>query len=86
MICCFLHQLLVKLPEMSPNMADLEGNSPAHLAAAEGHLDCLRLLVYCNNEPGDVITARNNKVRPIYENNIIECVHCLMKTNNILHA
>lgn len=44
-------------------MADLEGNIPAHLAAAEGHLDCLRLLVYYKNEPEDVITSRNNRVR-----------------------
>ena len=62
-VVCVNRQLLVKLPEMALDAADLEGNLPAHLAAAEGHLDCLRLLVYCKNEPAHVMASRNNHVR-----------------------
>lgn len=54
-------QLLVKLSEVDTSLEDSEGNTPAHLAAAEGHLDCLRLLVYHKREPMDVIIARNNE-------------------------
>ena len=36
---------------------------PAHLSASEGHLECLRLLVYYKHKPSLVLTARNNKVR-----------------------
>ncbi len=43
-------------------MEDTEGNAPAHLAASEGHLDCLRLLVYHKKQPMDVVIARNNDV------------------------
>ena len=52
----------MKLVEVAHNVPDAEGNTPAHLAAAEGHLDCLRLLVYYKNEPAEVIGARNDKV------------------------
>lgn len=55
-------QLLVKLSEVDSSLEDLEGNTPAHLAAAEGHLDCLRLLVYHKHQPMDVVIARNNEV------------------------
>lgn len=58
-----LFQLLVKLAEVDSNLEDSEGNTPAHLAAAEGHLDCLRLLVYHKKEPMDVVIARNNNVK-----------------------
>lgn len=34
----------------------------AHLSASEGHLDCLKLLVYYNNTPLIILKARNNKV------------------------
>jgi len=54
--------LLLKLSELSHNVADTEGNTPAHLAAAEGHLDCVRLLVYHKNDPAEIIGARNDKV------------------------
>ncbi len=56
-------QLLVRLPEVESNVEDSEGNTPAHLAAAEGHLDCLRLLVYHKRQPMDALIARNNEVR-----------------------
>lgn len=55
-------QLLVKLSEVDTGVEDSEGNTPAHLAAAEGHLDCLRLLVYHKHQPMDVVVARNNDV------------------------
>lgn len=56
-------QLLVKLSEVDSNIEDSEGNTPSHLAAAEGHLDCLRLLVYHKRNPMDVVIARNNNVK-----------------------
>ena len=57
--------------------ADDEGNLPgercnsvhtsifslAHLAATEGHVECLRLLVYHQGSPLAVIRSKNNKVR-----------------------
>ena len=35
---------------------------PAHLSASEGHLECLRLLVYYKHTPSLILNARNNKV------------------------
>ena len=43
-------------------MCQMQKVTPPPLAAAEGHLDCLRLLVYYKNEPAEVIGARNDKV------------------------
>ena len=44
---------------------DRDGNSPAHLSAAEGHLDCLRLLVeQAKSGVREAITSRNNDVSP----------------------
>ena len=62
-----LFQLLVKLQEMDSNVEDSEGNTPSHLAAGEGHLDCLRLLVYHKHQPMDVVFARNNEVSSIVD-------------------
>lgn len=39
-----------------------EGNTPAHFAAMEGHLECLKLLVYHKDNPLEIITSRNNEV------------------------
>ena len=40
---------------------DKQGNTPAHLAAAEGHLDCLKLLVcHKDSQPQAVVSFRNN--------------------------
>ena len=36
--------------------------SSAHLAASEGHVECLQLLVYHNGSPLAVIRSKNNKV------------------------
>ena len=50
--------------EIDLSSTDKEGNTPAHLAASEGHLDCLSFLV--NNDPEltplDVVICRNNNV------------------------
>ena len=53
----------MKLSELDPNLEDSEGNTPAHLSASEGQLDCLRLLVYHKHQPMDVVLSRNNDVR-----------------------
>lgn len=47
-----------------PLAGDREGNIPAHLAAAEGHLECLRLLVYSYQEDqtAEVVSCRNHNV------------------------
>ena len=59
---------------------DKEGNLPgnnyiinnarllftAHLAAKEGHIECLRLLVYYNHSPLHVLTSCNDKVPALY--------------------
>ena len=55
--------MLVKNPEVDATQEDSDGNSPAHLAATEGHLECLRLLVYHRKQPMEAIMARNNDVR-----------------------
>ena len=70
-----LFQLLVKLQEVDSNVEDSEGNTPAHLAAAEGHLDCLRLLVYHKHQPMDVVFARNNEVSSIVDFNLLNKSH-----------
>lgn len=44
------------------NSAENDGNIPAHFAAMEGHLECLKLLVYYKNKPLEVISKRNNDV------------------------
>ena len=53
----------MKLPEVESDLEDLEGNTPAHLAAAEGQLESLRLLVYHKRQPADILISRNNNVR-----------------------
>ena len=55
---------LVSKMDHDPLTGDREGNIPAHLAAAEGHLECLRLLVYSYQEDqtAEVVSYRNNKV------------------------
>ena len=70
-----LFQLLVKLQEVDSNVEDSEGNTPAHLAAAEGHLDCLRLLVYHKHQPMDVVFTRNNEVSLIMDFNLLNKSH-----------
>ena len=32
-------------PAMDKNMIDIDGNTPLHLAAEQGHLDCLKYLI-----------------------------------------
>ena len=39
-----------------------EGNTPAHFAAMEGHLECLKLLVSHKDNTLEIITSRNNEV------------------------
>ena len=58
-----LLQLLNKM-DHDPLAGDREGNIPAHLAAAEGNLECLRLLVYSYQEDqtAEVVSCRNNNV------------------------
>jgi hypothetical protein len=56
-----LLQLIVKY-EIDPNSEDKIGNTPAHLAAAEGHLECLKVLVYHRKQPLEVVTCKNNNV------------------------
>ena len=56
-----LLQLIVKY-EIDPNSEDKMGNTPAHLAAAEGHLECLKVLVYHRKQPLEVVTCKNNNV------------------------
>ena len=72
-----LFQLLVKLQEVDSNVEDSEGNTPTHLSAGEGHLDCLRLLVYHKHQPMDVVTvfARNNEVSSIVDFNLLNKSH-----------
>ena len=54
-------QLIVKY-EIDPNSEDKMGNTPAHLAAAEGHLECLKVLVYHRKQPLEVVICKNNNV------------------------
>ena len=54
-------QMVIKY-EIDPNGEDKVGNTPAHLAAAEGHLECLKVLVYHRRQPLEVVTSRNNNV------------------------
>ena len=54
-------QLVINLG-IDANADDKDGNTAAHLAAMEGHLECLRLLVYHKSQPLDVVTSRNNDV------------------------
>ena len=56
-----LLQFVIKY-EIDPNSEDKVGNTPAHLAAAEGHLDCLKVLVYHRKQPLEVVTCKNNNV------------------------
>ena len=48
---------------MNANINIMNNYNEAHLAASEGHIECLRLLVYYNNTPLLVLTSRNNLVR-----------------------
>lgn len=75
-------QLLLKLPEMDATVEDRDGNSPAHLAATEGNLDCLRLLVYHKKQPMDVVAARNNDVSEC--NSFIVIIILCLRANSIL--
>ena len=54
-------QFVIKY-EIDPNSEDKVGNTPAHLAAAEGHLECLKVLVYHRKQPLEVVTCKNNNV------------------------
>jgi len=56
-----LLQLLSKM-DLDLLAVDREGSTPAHLAAAEGHLECLRLLVYHKHKAVEVLNCRNNSV------------------------
>ena len=62
-IICFKSslQLLSKM-DLDLLAVDREGSTPAHLAAAEGHLECLRLLVYHKRKAVEVLNCRNNNV------------------------
>lgn len=44
------------------NSVENDGNIPAHFAAMEGHLECLKVLVYYKNKPLEVVSKRNNDV------------------------
>ena len=81
-----LFQLLVKLQEVDSNVEDSEGNTPPHLAAAEGHLDCLRLLVYHKHQPMDVVFARNNEVSLIMDFNLLKKSHGKFLINIGIHS
>ena len=72
-----LFQLLVKLQEVDSNVEDSEGNTPGYLAAAEGHLDCLMLLVYHmhKHQPMDVVYAISNEVSSIVDFNLLNKSH-----------
>ena len=48
---------------MNANINIMYNYNEAHLAASEGHIECLRLLVYYNNTPLLVLTSRNDLVR-----------------------
>ena len=64
--CCYVSVCLtlqsVIKNGIDPNGEDSIGNTPAHLAAAEGHLECLKVLVYHRKQPLEVVTYRNNNV------------------------
>lgn len=47
------------------NSTGNDGNTPAHFAAMEGHLECLKVLVYHKNKPLEVVSKRNNDVSGI---------------------
>ncbi len=57
---------------LNANATENNGNAPAHFAAMEGHLECLKLFVYHNNQPFEVISKRNNDV----SRTCAECMQC----------
>ncbi len=59
--CLITTQVVVGLG-LNANATENNGNAPAHFAAMEGHLECLKLLVYHKNQPLEVISKRNNDV------------------------
>ena len=56
-----IHQVLII--SVNGNINIMYNDVEAHLAASEGHIECLRLLVYYNHTPLLVLTSRNNLVR-----------------------
>ncbi len=66
------------------NIKNNDGNIPLHLAAREGHYDCLRWLLTVNSTD-DINTKNNNGLNPIVcavETGHTNCVELLMKVRS----